>query len=138
MNLKNILTEGEAVPQFAKYLRSAERKIRKEMSSYFRHDPQPKLLIEVISPYVARVTLEFQNWLDPKSIDYADSDLKDALEKSDINGHIHKLEVGNATGSEFVEAMISGLKPGMTVKAEAFFPVLEYVITFKQVITKKR
>ena len=33
--------------------------------------------------------------------------------------------------------MISGLKPGMTVKAEAFFPTLEYVITFKQIISKR-
>jgi hypothetical protein len=72
----------------------------------------------------------------PEDIDAVDDDFKFALKQADVDGHIFKLEVGNATGSHFVEAMISGLKPGMTVKAEAFFPTLEYEITFKQIMKK--
>lgn len=136
-NLKQFLTEADAAPEFAKYLKSAEKKVRNDLAGYFRHKPAPKLEVVVTSPYEARMTIEFQNVLDPKSIDYADEDFKDALKRADVNGHIHKLEVGNATGSEFVEAILSGLKPGMMVKADAFFPTLEWVITFKQIVSRK-
>lgn len=136
MNLLEV-TQPTAAPEFAKYLRAAEKKVRNDLASYFRHKPAPKLEVTIVKPYEAKMTIEFQNYLDPKSIDYADDDFKDALKRADVNGHIHKLEVGNATGSEFVEALLSGLKPGMNVKSEAFFPTLEYVITFKQIVSRR-
>ena len=135
MNLNEVT--GTFDPSFAKYLKKAEGAVRSELKSYFKHKPSPKLEVTFEKPFEARVTLDFQQWLHPGDIDAVDEDFADALKKADVNGHIHKLEVGNAHGSHFVEAMISGLKPGMTVKAEAFFPTLEYVITFKQIISKR-
>ena len=32
----------------------------------------------------------------------------------------------------FVEAILQGLKPGMTVKAEAFFPTLAYEVKWEE------
>jgi hypothetical protein len=136
MNLLEV-TQSTAAPAFAKYLRSAEKRVRSEMASYFRHKPAPKLSVTVDSPYKATVTIDFQNWMRPETIDDVDEMFKDALKRADVNGHIHQLEVGAAHGSEFVEAMLSGLKPGMSLKAEAFFPTLEYVITFKQIVSKR-
>lgn len=136
MNLFEV-TQAAAAPKFAKYLRAAEKRVRSEMASYFRHKPAPKLSVTVQKPYEATVTIDFQNWLRPESIDDADKMFKEALKDADVNGHIHKLEVGAAHGSEFVEAMLSGIKPGMTIKAEAFFPTLEYVITFKQIMSRR-
>jgi hypothetical protein len=134
MNLKSFLTESEAAPAFAKYLKKAEKHVRSELASEFRL--KPKFEVKVVSPYKAIMTLDIQHFMHPEDIDATDDDFKFALNQADTEGHIFKLEVGNATGSHFVEAMISGLKPGMTVKAEAFFPTLEYEITFKQIMKK--
>lgn len=126
-----------AAPDFAKYLRAAEKRVRTEMASYFRHKPAPKLTVTVQGTHEATMTIDFQNWMRPETIDDADDMFKDALKGADVNGHIHKLEVGNAHGSHFVEAMLSGLKPGMNIKSEAFFPTLEYVITFKKIMSRR-
>lgn len=107
------------------------------MASYFRHKPAPKLSVTVQKSHEATMTIDFQNWLRSEAIDDADKMFKDALKDADVNGHIHSLEVGAAHGSEFVEALLSGLKPGMNVKSEAFFPTLEYVITFKQIVSRR-
>jgi hypothetical protein len=137
MNLKSFLAESAAAPEFDKYLKKAERNVRSEMGAHFKLKPSPKLEVKVESPYKARITIDFQRVMDPKSIIAADEDFEFALSTADVNGHIHKLEVGNSNGPEFVEAFLSGLRPGMKLNAEAFFPTLEYVVTFKQVISRK-
>ena len=136
MNL-NEVTEVSAAPEFAKYLKAAERQIKSELNSYFKQKPSPKLEVSVKSPYAATISIDFQNFMHPADIDAADENFKDALKKADVNGHIHKLETGNSVGSNFVEVVLSGLKPGMTVKAEAFFPYLAFEVTFKQIVSRR-
>lgn len=136
MNLKQYLNEADAAPDFAKYLKKAEKHVRSELSSLFKEKLSPKLEVKVESAYKARVTLELQRFAHPKDIDAIEEDFKFALEQADVNGHIFKIELGNSNGPNFVEALVSGLRPGMTVKAEAFFPTFEYEITFKQIMKK--
>ena len=136
MNLQDIITESiTPAPYFKKFLDKAEKKIKSEMKWVFQHNA-PNLEIKLESSYKARITLEFQHWLDSKDIDAADEDFKFAIEQADTEDNIHKLEIGDASGSEFYEVVLGGLRPGMNVKAEAFFPTLEYVVTFKQLIRK--
>lgn len=137
-NLKQFLAEADAAPDFAKYLRAAEKKVRSDLTGHFKHKPSPKLEVKILSPYKAKMTIEFQSYLDPKSIEYAENDFKDALVKADINGHVHKIELGDASvGFEFVDAILGSLRPGMKVVAEAFFPTLEFEITFKQIVSRR-
>lgn len=134
MNLKSFLTESEAAPAFAKYLKKAEKHVRSELASTFR--TKPKFEVKVISPYKATMTLDMQQFMHPQDIDAVAEDFKFALKQADTESHVFKIEDGASHGSNFVEAILGGLRPGMTVKAEAFFPTIEYEITFKQIMKK--
>lgn len=134
MRFKNFLTEEDAAPAFAKYLKKAEKFVRSELAGEFRNKPAPIFSVTVLSAFKAKITLELQHWRHPEDIEAIDEDFKFAIQQADENKHIFKLEVGDATGSQFAEALLSGLRPGMTVKAEAFFPTFEYIVTFKQLM----
>jgi hypothetical protein len=73
----------------------------------------------------------------PEDINEAYSDITRAIVKADVNGHIQKQEE-TGSGANFVEALLTGLRPGMKpVMVEAFFPTLMFDITWKNIVSSK-
>jgi hypothetical protein len=98
--------------------------------------PKPKVELRVVSDLKAEVIVEYQRYMDPSVISQASEDIHDAIVKADEYGHIAKIEeTGN--GPNFADAVLVGLRPGMPVKAEAFFTTLMFQVTWRQVITHK-
>lgn len=105
--------------------------VKKESKRFGKANAEMKVLSETS----VRIDLDFQHWMRPESIDDAYDELSYAIKKVDVEGHIHSLdEVGH--GAEFVEALLTGLKPGMKLSAEAFFPTLSFEIKWKNIIKK--
>lgn len=100
-----------------------------------RFDKSAKVEVTTDGPFKATVVAELNHWMRPEDINAMWEDLTDAVKKADDNGHIHSLEE-HGSGEEFVEALLSSLKPGMKLKAEAFFPTVGFKITWKQIIKK--
>jgi hypothetical protein len=92
--------------------------------------------MKTLSETSVEITADFQRWLAPETILDAYQEMEYTIKKADEEGHLFKVEVGNGVGADFVEAILSGLRPGMPVKAEAFFPLLAYEVTWKNIIKK--
>ena len=83
-------------------------------------------------------TLRFQHYVAEQNLKAIDEDFKFAIKQSDEEGHIFKIQVGDgAHGYKFVDSILGGLRPGMTVKAEAFFPTFSYEVTWKMIMKKR-
>lgn len=102
-----------------------------------RFDKKAKVEVEVLGPFSVRIQSDLTRYMHPMNMDGMWEDLKDAIEKADTEGHIFKLEE-DGTGEHFVEAILQGLRPGMEVKAEAFFPVVGFTIKWKQIVSSKK
>lgn len=93
--------------------------------------------MNVMSPLKVEIIVEFPKWLDSSTIRIVYDEFERAIKNADVDGHIQKLELGNGVGEEFVEALLQGLKPGMKLNAEAFFPTFAYEITWQNILPKK-
>lgn len=108
--------------------------IKKALNSYGKVDIQVNVLTETSVEYVA----DFKHWLQPESIRDVYQEMKDAIMRSDTEGHLFSVQVGEVSvGEHFVEAILSGLRPGMPVIAEAFFPTISYEVKWKNIMKHK-
>lgn len=101
-----------------------------------RYSHVAKVKMTVTGEFSAEVHAEMNLWMRPMSMDGVWEDTLDAIKKADDAGHIKSI-VEDGTGSEYSEALLSGLRPGMKLTAEAFFPTIGYKIEWKQIISKK-
>jgi len=108
--------------------------VRKTLKPWFENKEQVR--VEVLSEKSAKFLIEFNYWMRPETIVDVHNEFEEAIKKADVNGHIQSIEEGNSTGEHYVEAMLGGLKPGMKVKAEAFFPTMEKIVTW-QIVTRR-
>lgn len=120
-------------PDVQKKAEKTLKAVKKEMTRYGKCDVELKPLSEV----QCEIMVDFHRYMHPEDIDQAYDDFKDAIKRSDAEGHIFKIEDGNGVGSQFAEALLTGLRPGMVVKAEALFPTLAYEITWKNIVSRK-
>ena len=106
--------------------------VKKEVARYGK----AKFEMKVLEPLKVQIIIDMQRYMHPGDIESAYSDITRAIAKADVNGHIHKQEeTGN--GPDFVEALLSGLEPGMKpIMVEAFFPTLMFDITWKNILPK--
>lgn len=118
-----------------KYAKRTERAINDALKSWFEIRGE-KVVVTKEADNVFRFTIDFKHWMRSSTIADVDREFEDAIKRSDKEGHMKSVELGNANGDEFVEALLSGLRPGMKVIAEAFFPTLEYVVTWT-VVTRR-
>lgn len=106
--------------------------VKKAIKPFGKADVQMNVLSETSVEIVA----EFQHWLRSETIDEVYDEMKYVINKADEEGHLFSVDVGNGVGADFVEAILSGLRPGMPVKAEAFFPTIAYEVKWKNVMKK--
>ena len=96
-----------------------------------------KFEMKVLDPLKVQIIIEMQKFMHPESIEDAYSELTRTITKADVNGHIHKLEE-SGSGTQFVEALLTGLRPGMKpIMVEAFFPTIMFDITWKNIVSSK-
>lgn len=123
-------------PMPAKGTAKAVKAVKEKLKQYSTQKPLPDVTVENISPNEAKICVDIHRWHRPKDIIRIGEDIVDAIESSDKEGYIYKIVDGDGVGPEFCEALLSGLRPGMKLRAEAFFPYLEYVVTWKKMIKK--
>lgn len=102
-----------------------------------RFDKKAKAEVEILGPFTVRITSELTKYFDASDIEMIWQDTSKAVVNADEAGHIFKIEE-EGSGNEFVKALLVGLKPGMVVKAEAFFPTIGFTIKWKQIVSTKR
>lgn len=132
------LTEVSA-PSFdakiEKNLQKILKAVKKEATRFNKHS------IEVIAhgPFKAEVAVHFERYMSPESINDITNEIKSAIIDADENGHIFKLDYGDLChGENFAEALLTGLRPGMSLKAEALFPTVSFEITWKNIVSSKK
>ena len=135
MKVQEMLKEAvELAPLPKKYASRAERYIRSELGSAMK---SAKLAVTPEGTHKAKFVLDFDRAVRPNDLKAIDEDFRDMIRASDKEGHIHSLEEGDGTaGAEFGEALLYSLRPGMVVRAEAFFPTLEYDVVWKQIMKR--
>ena len=119
-------------PDIQKKADKIEKAVKKEMLRYGKCKVSWKPQDEV----KATIYVDFERFMHEEDINGAYEEFKDAINKADTDGHIFKL-TDEGHGAQFVNALLTGLRPGMTVKAEAFFPTLGYEITWKNIVSRK-
>lgn len=107
--------------------------VKKALKPYGKSDIQMNVLSETSVEIVA----DFHVWLRSETILDAYEEMAYSIKKADEEGYLFSVTFGNGHGADFVESILQGLKPGMTVKAEAFFPTLAYEVKWKNIIKKK-
>lgn len=107
--------------------------VKKALKPYGKSDIQ----MNVLSETSVEIVVDFQKWMAPETILDAYQEMEYSIKKADEEGYLFSVTIGNGHGADFVEAILQGLKPGMTVKAEAFFPTLAYEVKWKNIIKKK-
>lgn len=121
--------------------KSVTTKTKKVVSAFTselkRFDKKAKVQLQVVGPFSVRIHSDLTHYMNPSDISGMWDDLKSAINKADVDGHIFKIEE-DGSGEHFVEALLQGLRPGMVVKAEAFFPTVGFSIKWKQIVSTKR
>lgn len=134
MKLTELNESMELAPLPKKYASRAERFVRSELGSTMS---SAKLTVVPEGTHKAKFVLDFERAVRPEDLKAIDEDFRDSIRQSDKEGHIFKIEDGDASsGYEFGEVLLYSLRPGMKVSAEAFFPTLEYVVTWKQIVSR--
>ena len=120
---------------------SINKKVQKALKfikSEIKNSGKFNLTAKPLSENKVEFIMDFQRYVPEMDMKAIDEDFKFAIEQSDAEGHIHKIEVGDAAhGFKFVDSILGGLRPGMVVKAEAFFPTLAYEVTWKMIMKKR-
>ena len=106
--------------------------VKKETARYGK----AKFEMKALEPLKVQIIVEMQKFMHPEDINDAYSEITRAIVKADVNGHIQKQEE-TGSGANFVEALLTGLRPGMKpIMVEAFFPTLMFDITWKNIVSK--
>ena len=136
--LKELLRLAEESTAVSKEIQSninrTAKAIRTELKSYFEQKEQVR--VEVVAPNKAIFGIEFNRFMHPEDIVEMHKDLVDAIKKADVDGHVFKIEDTGSSGEGTVEAILGGLRRGMKVIPEAFFPTVEYTVTWT-IVTRR-
>jgi hypothetical protein len=96
------------------------------------------IYMNVLSETSVEIVADFQHIVSPGDIQNVYIDMKSAINSADKEGYISSIEVGEVSvGENFVQAILSGLRPGMPVVAEAFFPTISYEVKWKNIMKRK-
>ena len=135
-NLIQLIEETGAVSnEMQRNIRITTKAIEAAVKSWMTR--KETIQVAVHSPNRAVFTLELRQWLRPETIDDVCKEMHDAIKNAKIPGEVFKIE-DNSIGSEFVEALLSGLSPGMKpIKPEAFFPTFQFNVTWKNIVSRK-
>lgn len=109
--------------------------IKKALKPYMLHGE--KLEVQPLAENKAAFTIDFNRWIRSENLSEIWDEMRLAIESADLEGHLHKVEIGNGSGDEYAEALLQGLRPGMKVDAAAFFPTIEYIVTWKMIIKRR-
>jgi len=132
--LLSIIEAEETIsPEMQKNFNRTAVSIRKAMKPWV--EQREVLSVATTGQNKATYTIEFNHWLREETIGEVCKEIEDAIKKSDVNGHIHKIE-DHSSGEQSVEALLSGLRRGMKLVPEAFFPTIEFVVTW-QIVTRR-
>jgi hypothetical protein len=137
-NLTQILEAietGQLAPDVAKKAARVQKSIQTHLKSWLTHGE--KVQVTALGSHKVSFRIDFKYWMRSSTIDDVDEEFKYAITKSVDADHVFSIEIGASTGPEFVEAMLSGIRPGMLLHAEAFFPEIEYIVTWKQIVSRK-
>lgn len=138
--LKELLRLAEESTAVSKEIQSninrTAKEIRTGLKSYFERKEQVR--VEVLAPNKAIFMIEFNRWMSSEDIVEMHKDFVDAIKKADTNGHVFKIEDTGSSGEGTVEVLLGGLRKGMKVIPEAFFPTVEYTITWTIVSSRKK
>lgn len=118
------LTEGAP----SKPMRRVERLLRELFKKELKL--RGTLQMTVLSEHSARYELDHPAVMDDRSFEAVIKDVMSVLKRADEEGHFQRVEDNSSNPAE---VLLHSLRPGMTVKAEAFFPTFEFVVTWKQV-----
>jgi hypothetical protein len=130
------LTEAESVVSNEMYSNINKTRVAL-LATLKKWSLKSDLLAATVPPNQAIFTIDVQKWLRPEDISELTDDLKTTIERAKIPGELFKI-VDNSFGSEFVEAMLSGLRPGMkSIPVESFFPTFQFEVTWKNVVSRK-
>ena len=121
-------------PVITKSASKTLKAVKAILKSYGKANVQMNVLSETSVEFVA----DFQHVVSPSGIQNVYVDMKHAITSADAEGYISSIEIGEVSvGEHFVEAILSGLRPGMPVIAEAFFPTISYEVKWKNIINRK-
>lgn len=121
-------------PQFNAKVQKTIKFIKSELKNSGKFE----LTTQPLGENKVEFILSFQRYVNEMDLKAIDEDFKFAIEQADAEGHLHKVEDGShAVGYKFVDSILGGLRPGMTLKAEAFFPTLAYEVTWKMIMKKR-
>jgi hypothetical protein len=134
MILKEMVTPA-LDPATAKKMAKVVKAFTAEVKKYSR-GANAKISMTVTGEFSAKVHADMNLWMRPESMESVWEDTLYAIEKADDAGHIKSI-TEDGSGPEYSEAILSGLRPGMKLTAEAFFPVIGYEIEWKKIISKK-
>lgn len=131
--MKELMTEDVTLtPDIQKKANRIFNAAKKEISRYGKC----KAELKPVKDNKIEIIFEMQHFMHPGDIKNAYEDVTDAIKKADTEGHIFDLQE-TGSGENFVEALLTGLRPGMKpVMVEAFFPTFMWDITWKQIISK--
>lgn len=131
-----LLEAAEPSPQVKKYVSRIVRKIKEDLKSYMTNKEQ--LEVEQLTPFSCRFTIEFNHFMHREDIEWMHKDIIDAIKRADEEGDMFSYDDEGSTGSEYVAAVLSGLRPDSKVNPRAFFPTVVYTVKWKEVIRKKK
>jgi hypothetical protein len=135
--LKELLALNEDVAvsrEMQTNINRTTKAVKAEIKRYSERKEQVELTIQ--APNKATYLIEINRYMHPEDIVAMHKDLVDAIRSSDENGHIHSVEDTGSTGEHAAEAVLTGLRKGMKVLPEAFFPTVQYTVTWKQIVSR--
>jgi hypothetical protein len=128
----------EVVTTLDRSLNGKVDKTIKYIKSELKNSGKYELTVKPLGENKAEFIIDFKHYVSEMDMKAIDENFKFAIDQADKEGHIFKTEIGDAAhGFKFVDSILGGLRPGMTVKAEAFFPTFSYVVTWKMIMKKR-
>lgn len=107
--------------------------LEKELKSWFERGE--KVQVQATSANSARYTIEFNYWMRPETILDVAKTAEEVVRAAKIPGELFKVEVDH-TGEYAVEAMLGGIRRGIMIKSEAFFPDFEIDVIWKNIVSR--
>lgn len=130
----NEVTSAALDEKTSKKMAKIVKAVKKEMNRFGKNT----VTVVPYSYLSGEIVVSFERWMREETIEDAYTEFKSCIQSADADGHIAKIVDGDAgEGAKFVESMLQGLRPGMSLKAEAFFPTLAYTILWKNVVSSK-
>ena len=113
------------------------KRVERALKDLFKNELKlsGKLTMTVKSPFEAEYEFFHDRALDDKTFDAIVKDADAALRSADEEGHFHSVI---SSGANPAEVLLYSLRPGMTVKAEAFFPTIAFTVKWKQIVSRSR